>query len=35
MLPEGWRLVEAAGVATDSKDRVFVFSLLAAPPECR
>src|SRR5437764_657207 len=24
-LPEGWRLVEVAGVATDSRDRVFVF----------
>ena len=25
-LPDGWRLVEVAGVATDSRDRVFVFS---------
>lgn len=25
-LPEGWRLVEVAGVATDSRDRVFVFN---------
>lgn len=25
-LPEGWRFVEVAGVATDSKDRVFVFN---------
>ena len=26
MLPEGWRFVEVAGVATDSQDRVFVFN---------
>ncbi len=26
VLPEGWRLVEVAGVATDSHDRVFVFN---------
>src|SRR5690242_10680843 len=25
-LPEGWRFVEVAGVATDSRDRVFVFN---------
>src|SRR5262249_495455 len=25
-LPDGWRLVEVAGVATDSHDRVFVFN---------
>jgi DNA-binding beta-propeller fold protein YncE len=25
-LPDGWRLVEVAGVATDSRDRLFVFS---------
>jgi DNA-binding beta-propeller fold protein YncE len=25
-LPNGWRLVEVAGVATDSRDRLFVFS---------
>ena len=26
VLPDGWRLVEVAGVATDSRDRVFVFN---------
>lgn len=26
VLPEGWKLVEVAGVATDSRDRVFVFN---------
>src|SRR5215468_4654934 len=26
VLPDGWRLVEVAGVATDSHDRVFVFN---------
>jgi DNA-binding beta-propeller fold protein YncE len=26
VLPEGWRFVEVAGVATDSRDRVFVFN---------
>ena len=25
-LPDGWRFVEVAGVATDSRDRVFVFN---------
>jgi hypothetical protein len=25
-LPDGWRFVEVAGVATDSHDRVFVFN---------
>jgi hypothetical protein len=25
-LPEGWTFVEVAGVATDSADRVYVFS---------
>jgi len=25
-LPEGWSLVEVAGVATDSRDRVYVFN---------
>ena len=24
-LPEGWSFVEVAGVATDSKDRVYAF----------
>src|SRR5436305_10098481 len=26
VLPDGWRFVEVAGVATDSRDRVFVFN---------
>jgi len=30
-LPEGWSFVEVAGVATDSKDRVFVFNRGAHP----
>jgi hypothetical protein len=31
ILPDGWRFVEVAGVATDSQDRVFVFSRGAHP----
>lgn len=30
-LPEGWRFVEVAGVAVDSRDRVFVFNRGAHP----
>ena len=30
-LPEGWNFVEVAGVATDSKDRVYAFNRGAHP----
>src|SRR5262245_30057758 len=30
-LPEGWSFVEVAGVATDSRDRVYVFNRGAHP----